>query len=174
MRKPKDPLQKRGLASKYGRGKCDPKEGVWILYREVRIANFLVYLNFAGAILQSETGSQLKVTIHPGGRCFRMFFKWMCHEYTYILALKVSNLIASKTLNKFYAKTFNYGKSQKWIIFFPEIRAYMCFSIKLPGNVFKMQYSILTFTHHFILKCITVLKFSVRYLFHYAFYLVKA
>lgn len=37
-----------------------------------------------------------------------------------------------------------------------------------------MQYRILTFTYHFILKCITVLKFSVQYLFHYAFYLVKA
>lgn len=126
MRKPNDPLQKRGLASKCGGGKCGPKKGVWILCREVRIASFLVYLNFTGTTLKSETGSQLKVTIHPGGRCFRMcFFKWMFHEYTYILALKVSNLIASKTLSKFYAKIFNYGKLQKWIIFFPEIRAYV-------------------------------------------------
>lgn len=59
-------------------------------------------------------------------------------------------------------------------IFFPEIRVYMCsFSTNFQINVFKMQYSILTFTYHFILKCITVLKFSVQYLFHYAFYLVK-
>ena len=36
-----------------------------------------------------------------------------------------------------------------------------------------MQYSILTFTYHFIWKYITVLKFSVQYLFQYAFYLVK-
>lgn len=50
----------------------------------------------------------------------------MFHEYTYILGLKVSNLIASKTLSKFYAKIFNYGKSQKWIIFFPEIGVYVC------------------------------------------------
>lgn len=35
-----------------------------------------------------------------------------------------------------------------------------------------MQYSILIFTY-FIMKCITVLKFSVQYLFQYAFYLVK-
>lgn len=62
MKKPNDPLQKRGLASKYGREKCDPqKKGVWALYREVRMANALVYLNFAGAILTSETGSPLKV-----------------------------------------------------------------------------------------------------------------
>lgn len=27
MKKPNDPLQKRDLASKYGRGKCDPKKG---------------------------------------------------------------------------------------------------------------------------------------------------
>lgn len=48
------------------------------------------------------------------------------------------------------------------------------FFINFLINVFKMQYSVLTFTYHFILKCITVLKFSVTYLFHYAFYLVKA
>lgn len=72
MRKPNDPLQKRGLASKYGRGKCDPKKGGLDFVQGSTNSQFPLYLNFAGTILKSETGSQLKVTIHPGGRCFRV------------------------------------------------------------------------------------------------------
>lgn len=49
------------------------KKGIWTLYREVRMANVLVYLNFAGAILKSETGSPLKVTIHQEGEALECF-----------------------------------------------------------------------------------------------------
>lgn len=37
------------------------------------MANFLVYPNFVGTVLKSETESQLKVAIHPGYRSLRMY-----------------------------------------------------------------------------------------------------
>lgn len=50
------------------------KKGVWTLHREVRMANVLVYLNCAGAILKSETGSPLEVTIHQEGEAVECVF----------------------------------------------------------------------------------------------------
>lgn len=80
-------FRKEALLANMAEESVTQRKGVWILYREVRIANFLVYLNFAGTILKSETGSQLKVTIHPGGRSFRMCFLSECFMNTLMFLL---------------------------------------------------------------------------------------
>lgn len=67
-------FRKEALLANMAEESVTHKKGVWTLYREVGMASVLVYLNFAGAILKSETGSQLKVTIHQEGEALECVF----------------------------------------------------------------------------------------------------